>query len=85
MKNLTSQNLREFLRQVSKIVSEWNAHLEVISRIQAIENCRQYLLLRTDILQKTVVGCLCIRTRLSLKHKIENPGHVLTQVVEFPQ
>ena len=26
---------------------------------QVIENFRQYLLLRTDILQKTVVGCLC--------------------------
>ena len=37
------------------IVPEWNTHLEIFSRIQSIENSRQYLLLRTDILQKTVV------------------------------
>ena len=41
----------------SKIVPEWNTCLEIFSRIQVIENSRQYLLLRTDILQKTVVGC----------------------------
>ena len=34
-----------------------NGHLEFFSCSQEIENCRQYLLLRTDILQKTVVGC----------------------------
>lgn len=31
--------------------------LHIFSRPQVIENSRQYLLLRTDILQKTVVGC----------------------------
>ena len=36
---------------------EWNDHLEIFSRPQVIENLRQYLRLRTDILQKTVVGC----------------------------
>ena len=41
----------------SKIVPEWNTYLEVFSRIQVIGTSRQYLLLRTDILQKTVVGC----------------------------
>ena len=40
-----------------KIVHEWNGHIEIFSRPQIIENSRQYLLLRTDILQKTVVGC----------------------------
>ena len=35
---------------------EWNCHLEIFSRPQVIENSRQYLLLRTDILQETVVG-----------------------------
>ena len=35
---------------------EWNPHQGIFSRIQAKENARQYLLLRTDILQKTVVG-----------------------------
>ena len=45
----------EFIRQASKIVHEWNGHLEV-----ALENSRQYLLLRTVILQKTVVECPCV-------------------------
>ena len=34
-----------------------NGHLEIFSRPQVMENSRQYLLLRTDILQKTVVEC----------------------------
>ena len=37
---------------------EWNG-LEILSLPQGIENCRQFVLLRTDILQKTVVGCPC--------------------------
>ena len=32
-------------------------HLEIFSLPQAIENSREYFLLRTDIIQKTVVGC----------------------------
>ena len=41
---------------------EWNVHLEIFSRPQAKEkkNPKQYnicLILRTHILQKTVVGC----------------------------
>ena len=36
-----------------EIVREWN--LEIFSRPQAEESFRQHLLLRTDILQKTVV------------------------------
>ena len=39
-----------------RIFHEWNGHLEIFSRRQIIENSRQYLLLRTDISQKTVVG-----------------------------
>ena len=50
-------NLLHKLRRSSKIVHEWNGYLEILSRPQVIENPRQYLLLRTDILQKTVVGC----------------------------
>ena len=45
-----------FLDKLRKIVPEWNAPLEIISRIQAIENSRQYLLLRTDILLKESLG-----------------------------
>ena len=40
-----------------KILHEWNSHLEIFSLPQVIEHSRQYLLLRTDILQKTVIGC----------------------------
>ena len=36
---------------------EWNGHLEILSLPQGKENSKQFLLLRTDILQKTVVGC----------------------------
>ena len=38
---------------------EWNGHVEIFSRPQVIEISRQYLLLRTDILQTKVVGCPC--------------------------
>ena len=46
--------------KASKIVHERNGHLEIFSRPQVIENSRQYLLLRTDILQKTIVGYPCV-------------------------
>ena len=39
-----------------KIVHEWSGRLETFGRPQVIENSRQYLFLRTDILQKTVAG-----------------------------
>ena len=59
VKNKTSENHRELIRQASKIVShEWNSHLEILSCFQAIETFRPYLLLRIDILQKTAVGYL---------------------------
>ena len=35
---------------------EWNGHLEIFSHPQAIENSRQYLLLRTDIYRKQSLG-----------------------------
>ena len=43
------------MRKAWKLVHEWNVHLEMFSRPQAKENFRQYLLLRTDIIQKTVL------------------------------
>ena len=49
MKNKTSENRRELIREASKIVHEWDGHLEILSRSQAIENSGPYLLLRTDI------------------------------------
>ena len=36
---------------------EWNSHLEMFSGPEVRENSRQYLLLRTEILQKTVIEC----------------------------
>ena len=44
------------MRQISKIEHEWDGHLETFSRTQVIENSSQYFSLRTDVLQKTVVG-----------------------------
>ena len=55
--NETSENRREFIKLASKFVLEWNGHLEIFSLPQVIEISRQCLLLRTDILQKTVVAC----------------------------
>ena len=43
------KNLREFVKQASKIVHQWNGHLEIFSLPQVIENSTQFLLLRTDI------------------------------------
>ena len=40
--------LQKIAGKPSKIVLEWNDHLEIFSRPQAIENSRQYLLLRQD-------------------------------------
>ena len=34
----------------------------MLSPPQGMENARLFLLLRTDILQKTVVGCPCLNT-----------------------
>ena len=51
--------LQKIIGNFWKIVHEWSSHLKVFSLPQVIENFRQYLLLRTDILQKTVVGCPC--------------------------
>ena len=46
-------------------------HLEIFSRPQSKENSRQYLRLRTDILQKTVVACPWVNFRLQLFVQIE--------------
>ena len=51
----TVGNLLDKLRK--SVVNAWNGHLEFLSRSQAIENSKQYLLFSTDIVQKTVVGC----------------------------
>ena len=62
VKNQTPQNRREFIRWALKILHEWNGHLEIFSPPQGIKSSKQNLRLRTDILQKTVVGCPGITT-----------------------
>ena len=45
------------------MVHEWNGrHLEILSLPQGIENSRQFLILRTGSLQKTIVGAPVIYT-----------------------
>ena len=55
------------LEYVTKIVHEGNGHLKICSLSEAIDTCRQFLLLRTDILQKTVVPLLKVRPTLGPK------------------
>ena len=45
-----------------------DSHREIFSLPQGIENSRQFLLLRTDSLQKTVVGCPCCNCRFLEEH-----------------
>ena len=44
----------------------WKGLLEICSCRQAIENSRRQLLLRTNILQKTVFGCPCYKRQLTV-------------------
>ena len=49
-----SENRKKFIIYmliIKKIMHEWNGHLEIFSRAQAMENSRQYFLLRTDVSQ----------------------------------
>ena len=62
MKNQTPENRREFIRSALKISHEWNGHLESFSPPQGIKSSMQNSRLRTDILEKTVVGCPGITT-----------------------
>ena len=50
---LTSENRREFIREASKIIHEWDGYLEILGRPSVIENnYKQHFLLRTAVLQK---------------------------------
>ena len=48
--------VRHLLDKLRKL-PEWKGHLEIFSCSQEIENPRQHLPHRTDILRKTVIGC----------------------------
>ena len=56
-KNRLGRFVGILLDKLRKLVQEWSGHLENFSLPQAIENSRQFLPLRTDISEKTVVGC----------------------------
>ena len=52
---------------LQKLYMKGNGHLKICSLPEAIENCRQFLLLRTDILQKTVVWFHCLKSHKFLQ------------------
>ena len=57
VRNTTSENTREVDTKPPKILVECNGYPEMFSLSGAVENFRRCLLIRTDILQKTVDGC----------------------------
>ena len=57
VRNTTSGNAREVDTKPPKILVECNGYPEKFSLSGAVETFRRYLLIRTDILQKTVDGC----------------------------
>ena len=59
VRNTTSENTREVDTKPPKILVECNGYPEMFSLSGAVEIFRRYLLIRTDILQKTVDGCPC--------------------------
>ena len=64
----TSENTRDVDTKPLKILVECSGYPETFSLSGAVEIFRRYLLIRTDILQKTVDGCPCMvnPTELSL-------------------
>ena len=58
--------IRELVDKPRKMYMDGTGHLEILSLPQGIENSRQFLLLRTDISQKTVVECPCIVQKVSI-------------------
>ena len=65
------------LDQLRKLYMSWNGNLEILSRPHVIENSRQYLLLRTDILQRPVVGCPWIVKLYALFKTRDPTNHIL--------
>ena len=62
MRNIKLQKIvGNFLDKLRKIVHEWNDHLEILPLSQDIEILVKLFLLRTDISQNTIVGCLRIK------------------------
>ena len=57
VRNTTSENTSEVDTKPPKILVECNGYPEMFSLSGAVETFRRYLLIRPDILQKTVDGC----------------------------
>ena len=72
---------------VADLLDERYGHKEIFSRPQIIENSRQYLLLRTDILQKIVVECpwknQCVKYISFLKPRLDEKSSIKAQCVSF--
>ena len=60
VRNTAPENTREVDTKRPKILVECNGYPEMFSLSGAVEIFRRYLLIRTDILQRTVDGCPCL-------------------------
>ena len=58
-KNKLQKIVGNLFATLRKLYMNGTGRLEIFSRPQVIENFRQNMLFRTDISQKTVVGCPC--------------------------
>ena len=56
MKNPTPKIVGKLIEKIPNILDEWKGYPEMFSFTFSIAISRLYLLLQTDILQKTVVG-----------------------------
>ena len=54
---LTFENRREVRRKTLNGLDEWINYTDIFCLCYVVENSRQYVLLQTDILKKTVTGC----------------------------
>lgn len=54
---LTFENRREVTRKTLNGLDEWINYTDIFCLSYVVENSRQYVLLQTDILKKTVTGC----------------------------
>ena len=69
-KNRLGRVVGNLLDKLRKKIHEWNGYLEIFSLPQALANSRQFLLLRTDISKKTVVG----RSWIDTSSPFQNPA-----------
>ena len=75
VRNTTSENTGEVDTKPPKILVQCNGYPEMLSLSGAVEIFRRYLLIRTDILQKTVDGCPCILQARQSAPKVTVKNH----------